>query len=158
MGPCIIECDRYVNISFNDHLSNEDNYKRLTESEAHAKINETRIKIDKLLITHSDIFTKQQKEYITHFLTGDEEKLIPHFYLTMKVHKKNLGSRPIISLSATALYGLGVWLNNELQPLIKKVDIHVSSPRSFQDEILHNNPLAQKQDSLQLMWLVCIIT
>jgi hypothetical protein len=144
LGPCIIERERYVNIAFDDHLSNEDNYKQLTESEAHAKINDTRIKIDKLIITHGNIFTRQQKEYIQHFLIGDEEKLIPHFYLTMKVHKKNLGSRPIISLSGTALYGLGVWLNNELQPLIKKVDSYVSSSRSFKDEILQQQPFGPK--------------
>ena len=61
----------------------------------------------------------------------------------MKVHKIKLGSRPIISLSGTALYGLGVWLNNELQPLIKKIDSYVSSSRSFKDELLKQQPFGK---------------
>ena len=66
--------------------------------------------------------------------------MLPLFYLTMKIHKAKLCSHPIISLSGTTLYGLVVWLNNELQPLIKTNDSYVVSSRSFKDDLLLQQP------------------
>jgi hypothetical protein len=39
----------------------------------------------------------------------------PFFYLTMKIHKKPLKTRPIVSYSGSYFYGLGVWVDHYLK-------------------------------------------
>ena len=140
LGPCIIERRKYVERAFSDHLGNNANYELLTEREAVAKLIIIQRRVDKLLINQGTSFTRQESNFISHYLRGDPSKLFPHFYLTMKVHKEKLGSRPIISLSGTALYGLGVWTNNQLQPLIKSIDSFVLSSKTLVVDILDQSP------------------
>ena len=108
LAPCTIERKCHVQIAFDDHLGNKNNCQQLAKAEATQTITDTRMKIDALLDQCEDCFIKQQCEFVTHHLKGDEVKLIPQFCLMMKFHKGTLGSRPIVSLSGTALHGLGV--------------------------------------------------
>ena len=115
LGLCIIERDQYVYHCFNNYLNNTDNYRRLDEPTAIDTLESIRDKVNIFLNTHSDKLTKQEKKFISYFNEyKDAEKAFSHFYLLFKVHKDELGTRPIISLSGTILYGLSVWVDEKL--------------------------------------------
>jgi hypothetical protein len=47
--------------------------------------------------------------------TTRNKECFPVFYLTFKVHKTPLKTRPIVSCSGSLLYGLGIWVEDKLQ-------------------------------------------
>jgi hypothetical protein len=51
----------------------------------------------------------------------------PHFYLTFKIHKTPLKTRPIVSVSGSLLHALGRWLDNQLQPLVRTLPSFIAS-------------------------------
>jgi hypothetical protein len=53
--------------------------------------------------------------------------LFPHFYITAKVHKQPLETRPNISVSGSTLEGLGKWVDRQLQPLARNTNAFLSS-------------------------------
>ena len=129
LGPCIIERDRYVSLAFRDHLSDKSTYTNLAADKAHDALMAIRHDVRRLLEGAKE-FTVAQRAYIVSFLDAPAPQNYPQFYLTFKIHKVPLKTRPIVSVSGSVLHGLGVWLDAQLQPLVKKLDSYISS--SFQ--------------------------
>ena len=137
LGLCISKRDQYVHHCFNNHLNNTDNYQKLDETTAIDTLETISDKINIFLNKNSNKLTKQEIEFISHFNEyKNTEKAFPHFYLLFKVHKNKLGTRSIISLYGTILYGLSVWLDKKLQPFIKRLWKYTKSSKEFLKKLL----------------------
>ena len=108
-------------------------------------------KVLKLLEDFGTAFTDQEHAFVTHytFEQQDKEKLFSQMYITFKVHKEKISTRPIVSLSGTVLYGVGVWLDNKLQPLVKKIESYVSSSKHLLTDIFTKQPFGKTLYFLQ---------
>ncbi|MEM7539815.1 MAG: hypothetical protein AAF639_47105, partial [Chloroflexota bacterium] len=123
---------RYVEMAHNEHLHNQTNYERRTKEEAISDYKKVIKQIQRLQQFHHNSFTDQEAFYIEHYATIDNiERTIPQFYLTIKVHKQQLASRPIVSYSGSPLYGLAKWLDYQLQPLVKKLKSFIQDSRQL---------------------------
>ena len=54
----------------------------------------------------------------------------------MKVHKKNLASRPIVSCSGSLLFALGVWIDTKLQHVAAAQATYIKSSFELKKELL----------------------
>ena len=61
---------------------------------------------------------------------------IPKFYLLMKIHKVPLTTRPIVSFSGTLMYGLGIWLDHQLQKIVIRLRSYVKSSFDLKTQLL----------------------
>ena len=114
LGPALIERDEYIKMAWRDHFRDRKTYRRLTEASANIEEQRIRRAIDDWLTDFKDEITKSEKKFIQTSIKQVTEPF-PTFYLTLKVHKSPLKSRPIVSCSGTLLESLGVWVDSKLQ-------------------------------------------
>jgi hypothetical protein len=118
LGPAVIEKTSYIEMAFRDHLSDADTYVQLTT--AHVPLEEARLRelLSQWLKTHRSCLNKSERKFLKYHIANCQDPF-PTFYLTMKVHKKPLKSRPIVSCSGTLLESLGIWVDSQLQVVAK---------------------------------------
>ena len=153
LGPFIIERPMYVKWAFSDHLGNTTQYQQLTEAEANTKMEEIQSKVDELLRNgkYFEAWSEQEQQYIRKYafpteeaLEKNKDKLYPQFYLGFKVHKEKLGTRPIVSMSGSCLYGLSKWVDQQLQPIVRRIQSYVESSYTFLDDIKEEGPFGPR--------------
>ena len=114
LGPAIIERSSYVRMAFRDHLSDSSTYERLSPAAASRASTRIRSFLSSWLARwHADL-TKNERRFLRHHLDNNVHPFAV-FYITAKVHKSPLKSRPIVSCSGSLLYALGVWVDDKLQ-------------------------------------------
>jgi hypothetical protein len=126
LGPAIIERDRYIELAFRDHLSDATTYQRLLPDEAAAAIETNKSLLQIWLLRHAVELNKQEHGYISYHSDAVTDPL-PYFYLTMKVHKSPLKTRPIVSFSGSLFHSLGVWVDTHLQAVAKSFPSYLQS-------------------------------
>ena len=116
LGPAIIERDAYIRRVFNDHLLDRKTYRQLTEDECRVAVNLAEISSRHFF----ENFNKNDPDFKYLRAYKDEVKdPVSYFYILAKVHKSPLSSRPIVSTSGSLLYGVGRWLDVELQSIVR---------------------------------------
>ena len=120
LGPALIERDKYIQMIIRDHLSDEDTYKRLHPLQAHARIAHVRSSIEQWIKDHPEAVTNSELRFLKHYLEQSKKTPFAVFYGTMKVHKTPLKSRPVVSYSGSVGWGLGVWIDNQLQSIARQ--------------------------------------
>jgi hypothetical protein len=96
LGPCIVEKEKYKHHAFHDHLNDPATYKLLTEAKALQKTANVKILIEKLISKHRKIIDRVD----LRFLYASISKITNPFnklYLTYKVHKTPVKTRPVVS-------------------------------------------------------------
>ena len=126
LGPAIIERDQYIKLAYRDHLSDSTTYERLSKNAANIYIQQNKYRLSHWLTEHKEELTEQEYHFIEHHSSQVEDPL-PYFYLTMKVHKKPLKSRPIVSFSGSLFHSLGVWIDTHLQKVAKSFPSYIES-------------------------------
>jgi hypothetical protein len=95
-----------------------------------------------------DRLPKDAVNYIRHNTMKNRSNPFGYFYLTIKIHKTLVSTRPVCSDCASLVHPLGKWLDLVLQPII------ASQPSYFKDLFT----LEQELDKLVLPPNASIIT
>ncbi len=143
LGPCIMTRKDYTAHVWRDHLGDDETYQPLTKRLAIEKLQQTQDKILKWLKKYKDAIPENERKFIKRStqLKTDDEYNFPHFYITAKVHKKELKTRPIVSNSGSLLEGLGKWIDRKLQPFGQATPSFIKSSADLLEQA-RNEPRA----------------
>ena len=122
LGPVILDQEVYVPKCSQNHLLTP-TYQQLSQE----FVAETTRLIEEFITGHGDNISENDVTHLEHYseLVGDR---FAYFYALIKVHKTPWQTHPrIISVSGSALYGVGKWLDQQLQPFLKQLPTNISS-------------------------------
>ena len=135
LGPSIIERDKYIRLAYRDHLLDTTTYQRLSTSEAKHYASENQNRLLRWLDAFKEELNDQEYTFVLHHYDSEATDTLPYFYLTMKVHKPILVTRPIVSFPGSTFHALGIWVDTHLQTVAKSFDSYVESSFSLLHEI-----------------------
>jgi hypothetical protein len=121
LGPAVVERDAYIRLTLKDHLSDNTTYQLLSTEERDTILSSTRQRYVRLLAHHSNSLRTAEKTYFERSMKRHDYRT-PLFYITMKVHKTPLKSRPVTSTVDSLSNVFSKWLDyrmKELLPLSK---------------------------------------
>lgn len=136
LGPAVIEKAEYVQMAFRDHLNDTATYRPVKTENISAEYNRLVSTVDAWIKKHYKVLSKADRKYLKKHRQLCKPNAFPAFYLTMKVHKKPLKSRPIVSCSGSLLEGLGQWVNSKLQPIAKAQHSYFTSSAELLPQLL----------------------
>jgi hypothetical protein len=134
LGPAIIEKTSYIQMAYRDHFNDRTSYRRLSPNDVALESRRLKTLLNSWRSRFNDELSKQERK----FLKTQQNLCIdpfPAFYLTMKVHKKPLKSRPIVSCSGSLLEGLGIWVDAKMQPLARRQKSYFKSSFDLVQEL-----------------------
>jgi hypothetical protein len=134
LGPAVVERTDYIKAALNDHLYDRSTYQQVSPAHAQFDIGKIRAKVEKFISDFKKVLTKQDHTFLLRSLE-DVKDPFPHFYITWKLHKTPLATRPIVSVSGSALHGLGRWLDVQLQPICKALPSFIASSWELKQSI-----------------------
>ena len=134
LGPAIIERERYIQLAFRDHLSDATTYANLSPSDALHYHNDNELNLCLWLAAHKNDLSPAHFKYLVDYKSSVVEPF-PQFYLLMKVHKSPLKTRPIVSYSGSLFYGLGKWVDSQLQIVALTFCSYIQSSFSLKAEL-----------------------
>lgn len=126
LGIALIERDRYIKLCIRDHLSDTNTYTRFTYEEAMEYAKESKSLLQQWLYSNKVEITTQAWLFIDDYGKTVEDQL-PYLYLTMKVHKDPLKTRPIVSFPGSTFHALGIWVDTQLQEVAKSFPTYLDS-------------------------------
>jgi hypothetical protein len=137
LGPVLSTKLLYIQRAFDDHLNDATTYLPLSEEDASSGIDWIKKEV-KLFVTkhHSRTETRYGKSqtvitncgrYLLQSLEVDDP--FAYFYLLAKIHKSPWSTRPITSVPGSILYGLGKWVDRELQKVINHISYKCTNSR-----------------------------
>lgn len=127
LGPVLLDRALYVRRCLDDHLLRP-TYERLAPRTATTFVTATTSLIRSFLQDHHSVISTGDLTYLYRYLNSVTDPYA-YFYAIIKVHKSPWQTRPIVSVSGSILYGLGKWLDRQLQPIIKTLPTYL--PSSF---------------------------
>ena len=139
LGPVILDRDVYVKKCLQNHLLSP-TYKQLSLAEANAFVEDTKGLIDDFVSEHSDSITEGDLTYLQRYASSVYDPFA-YFYALIKVHKSPWQTRPIVSVSGSLLYGVGKWLDRQLQPFVKELPTYLSSSHVLKKHLDRMNGL-----------------
>ena len=128
LGPCILTVQQYHELCYK-HIN----------SPSYTQVEQSRESICALLRHKARSFfqslpSREKKNgKIIHF--DIRRKTLNKFYGLIKLHKKELAIRPIVSNANAILSGLSVYLDVLLQPFFKKLDSYIKDSDDFLSQL-----------------------
>jgi hypothetical protein len=113
LGPAIIERDVYIRMALTEHLRNGNAYRRLSQEEASRLVTTTENELKQLITEHAHCLSKAEHTYFER--SYNQQHRIPKFYLTMKVHKTPMTSRPVVSCVGSFNEIFSKWLDYQVE-------------------------------------------
>ena len=90
----------------------------MTKHQAERKMNTLKSLYKDWFWEHKEHLTKNEQKFFEAKYKECEDPFST-FYATIKLHKKPLATRPIVSYSGSLLHPLGVWIDDKLQNVVK---------------------------------------
>jgi hypothetical protein len=137
-----MEQDEYIKCVLDDHLNDMSTYTRLSHDDAVSALKAAEKEIKTLVASYDYLLSKAEKTYFECFYHLNHH--MKQFYITMKIDKNPMGTRPIVSCCGSFVEGFSIWLDFKMKSLIKFVPTYVQD--SYQvlrelkdlDELPHN--------------------
>ena len=140
LGPVIMEREKYVRYAYEDHLSDKNTYRQLSQLEAVKRLSEIEEKIHLFLEIFHVSTLPTEKTYIKR--TTLANSLNPSYmYLLCKIHKQPTATRAIISYSGSVCHGIAKWLDVELKKILKHLPYIASSSATVVKDLKNLNKL-----------------
>ena len=124
LGPTILEQSNYIKMALQDHLHDTCTYRQLSTQQAGGRLRAVSHLIKNFIQVHCAKGSSDAKFLFRSFNVEDP---FAYFYLLAKVHKKPWGSHPIVLVSGSISHGLGRWLDNQLQRIVKHLPYYLKS-------------------------------
>lgn len=135
LGPVILERNTYIRRCFTDHLLSDDStYDQLSPAQAAAFTSNTAVLLSRFLTDYKHAISEMDMKYLHRSLALVTDPYA-YFYALAKIHKSPWKTRPIVSVSGSLLYGIGKWLDQQLQPLIQKLPTYLPSSFQLKDDL-----------------------
>ena len=141
LGPIVMERAAYIRRTLDDHLLRTETYRRLGPGELEFKEcvirNGVRWQIIKAHREHT--IAEHELTYLKRALQSCHR--VPQFYITIKLHKKKLGSRPVTGSGGSLLAALSKWVDFKLQPLVKYCPAYIKDWEDLAQKLKRIGPL-----------------
>ncbi len=113
LGPVGADTKQYIQWGLQEHLLDPTTYQLISEEDAKIAANELYTTIYRWTRKHSlsDHLTKDRKKYIRQKIRYAISDPFGYFYLTIKIHKTPISTRPVCSDLASLPHSLGQWLD-----------------------------------------------
>ena len=147
LGPVGINTKQYIEWGMK-HLLDTSTYKTIPEEQAMRDVKTLSKDIFSWTLRHRKALTDDVVRYIRHHLDLSSKDPFGYFYLTVKLHKTPVSTRPVCSDCASVPHALGKWLDYQLQPIVKDQATY------FKDSFA----LKQELDKMHLPPNACIFT
>jgi hypothetical protein len=131
LGPSIMELVKYKHPMINKHL-NTKSFKQILESDAWLIIELSRDEAKKLTITEGNL---ESGEHVFFERTLKKTWRTALMYGLPKVHKSRLKFRPIESKTNGPVEFCSLFVDNELQPVMKSAPCYLLDSRKCQEEL-----------------------
>ena len=116
-----------------DLLSNKDPNKRLLPSDAHDAIEATNWDLEQIVETHAAQLSPAESVYFKRLFKQTHR--IKQFYISLKIHKKPMSSRPIVSCCGSLPEGCSKWLDYKMKDIIPLVPTHLRDSNQVVQEL-----------------------
>ena len=110
--------ERYIRDAL-QHLQDKDTYVIILEQQANQEDADLRLDICDWLWKYRRVLSRGDRTYIRKKLAETAEDPFGYFYLTYKLHKTPIKTRPVCSDCASTPHALGQWVDVMLQPIVK---------------------------------------
>jgi hypothetical protein len=118
LGPAIMERSQYISRCFQDHLTVESIYSRLTAKDATVSRYNSRGAIIRAVTKSSKIITHAERTYFRRSFSAEPIRRPPQFYILPKVHKTPWKTRPVVSCVGSFNEIASKWLDYKLSKLV----------------------------------------
>ena len=135
LGIARIEYEKYIKDAFKFHFNDKSTYKYLSAAEAAEEAALIMDLIDDWLMRHQVSLGKKVCEYIRHHV-GACKHPFPFFYQLYKIHKQPVKTRPVISGCGSLLHSIGHWIDEQLQPIARKMPAYFKSSYILKEELI----------------------
>jgi hypothetical protein len=117
LGPAILERSVYKQRCLLDHLLDTKTYRQLTQTAATLRLESATRSFKDLIRSHQKQLPDSETTYFKRCFL--EERRLPQFYCTPKVHKKpHWKTRPIVSCVNSRMGDLSKWADVQLQKVV----------------------------------------
>jgi len=120
LGPVGVDAEQYIRWGLEEHLLYPTTYQLISEEDARIAANELYKSIYQWTrkLSLSDHLTQDSSNYIHQKICEAASEPFGYFYLTIKIHKTPIFTRPICSDLASLPHSLGQWVDLALQPVV----------------------------------------
>jgi hypothetical protein len=117
------------------HLLDTSTYKVISEEQAMNDVKKLSKEIFLWALCHRKSLTNDAVHYIRHHLDLSSKDPFGYFYLTVKLHRLNVSTRPFCSDCASVPHALGKWLDLQLQPIIQQQTTYFKDSYALKNEL-----------------------
>ena len=115
LGPAIMERADYIERALKDHLLNTRVYTRLSHDDACKAIKACNSEIEELTNSYASQLSTAEQTYFERLF--QQKHRVSQFYISLKVHKTPMATRPIVSTCGSLLEGVSKWLDYHLKDI-----------------------------------------
>jgi hypothetical protein len=136
LGPALVTTSQYNNLCY-EHLGHPNTYEVIINTDQNTMkahlINLVQSFYNR--IEYDLICSNQDTNHLKIIISDINNKRLNYFYGLLKIHKKQLCIRPIVSNSNSFLEGLSKWLDYHLQSILCQQDSYIRDSDTLVNEI-----------------------